>query len=149
MKTTGEPRSKEGGFSLIELLVGTLAAVVALGAIISVCIQVSKVRKTDEELNLAFIACMGSLESLRAIPHSNLPTMDGIGFDVPAQNGTPGGLTPQPGDADGLPGEFRITAVKTGAGKTLYRATATVKWSGSRGRQEFKLDTLMGNRRLE
>ena len=148
LKVRENAADREGGFSLLELLIGTLAVIVALGAVISGILQVSKVRKVDEELNLAYIACMSNLEDLHSVPYAQLPAMDGVGFDVPALNGTAGGLTPLPGDADGLPGQFTVTVDKVGGGRTLYRVVAEVQWIGNAGRQTFRFETLMGRRSL-
>ena len=141
-----DPCDQQGGFSLIELLLGTLAVIVCLGAVIMATLQIGRVRMVDEELNLAYMACMNSLEDLRSVPFADLPTLNGVGFDVPALNGTPNGLAPVPGDPDGLPGQFIVTVDNTGGGTTLYRVTAEVQWVGSSGRNEFKLDTLVGER---
>ena len=141
-------RSREGGFILLEFVIGSLAVVLALGAVISAVLQVSRLRKVDEELNLAYIACMSNIEDLRSVPLADLPAMNGVGFDVPALNGTLGGLTPLPGDADGLAGQFTVTMDKTGGGTTLYRVVTEVQWIGTAGRQSFRLESLMGQRTL-
>ena len=145
---TSNARHGEAGFTLLELLIGALCVVLALGAVISATLQISNVRKVDEDLNLAYIACMSNLEDLRSIPYTDLPAMNGIGFDVPGLNGSAGGLTPVPGDPDGLTGLFTVTVDKTGGGATLYRVVAQVEWNGSAGRQEFRLESFMGERTL-
>jgi type II secretory pathway pseudopilin PulG len=137
---------RQGGFSLIELLLGTVAVIVCLGAVIMATLQIGRVRMVDEELNLAYMACMNSLEDLRSVPFADLPALDGVGFDVPALNGAPNGLAAVPGDPDGLPGQFIITVEDTGGGTTLYSVTAEVQWVGHSGSNEFKLATLIGER---
>jgi type II secretory pathway pseudopilin PulG len=140
---------QEGGFSLIELLVGTLTVIVCLGAVINVCLQTGRVRQSDEELNLAYMACLNNLEDLRTVPFADLPGLNGKHFDVPALNGTPKGLAPQPGDSDDLAGEFIITVDGTGGDTTIYHVTAQVRWLGCSGRSEFKLETLIGERKYQ
>ncbi len=144
-----DKRNQQGGFSLIELLIGTLAVIVALGAVISACLQISNVRKADEGLNLAYIAAMSELEDLRSVPFAGLPALNGVGFDVPALNGTPGGLQTVPGDADGLAGRFTVTVESSGGGTTLYRAVVAVEWVDSAGRHNFDLQTLIGERQYK
>lgn len=139
---------QESGFSLVELLVGTLTVIVCLGAVINVCLQSGRVRQVDEEINLAYMACMNNLEDLRTVPFSDLAALNGTNFDVPALNGTPNGLTPQPGDTDGL-GKIIITVDGTGGGTTLYHVIAEVRWVGSAGRRRFQLETLIGERKYQ
>jgi len=138
---------REGGFSLVELLVGTLTVIVCLGAVINVCLQTGRVRQVDEEINLAYMACMNNLEDLRTIPFPDLPTLNGKGFNVPALNGAPNGLAPEPGDADDLAGQLIITVEDTGGDTTLYHVVAEVRWIGASGRSEFKLETFIGERK--
>ena len=116
-------------------------------AILSVVLQSSKTRRLDSEINLAFVACRNNLDELRSIPFAQLAAMDGQGFDVPGVNGSPGGLQPVPGDPDGLPGQFTVVVDKTGGGKTLYRVSATVIWTGVLRRKQFVLETLIGERK--
>ncbi len=131
--------------SLLELLVSILAAVVILGAVLSAALHHASERKTNGELNLALVACTNSLEELRSIPFSLVPTMHGVGFDVPGVNGAPGGLQPVPGDS--LPGLFSVTTDQTSGGSVLYLVTVTVNWTGTRGRQRVELETLVGERK--
>jgi type II secretory pathway pseudopilin PulG len=139
-------RSREEGFSLVELLIGTIAVIAALGAVITASLQISNLRTVDEDLNLAYIACMSNLEDLKSVVFEDLPGLHDTGFDVPAMNGEPGGLTPGPGDPDGLPGIFSITVEKSGGGVTLYRVVARVEWVRGGSRQAFQMETLMGPR---
>lgn len=147
--STQEERSRDGqrGSSLIELMVVTVACVLVVGAALSMTTHQARQRKADQEVRLAMLACRNSLEELRSLPVPDLPTINGVGFDVPGKNGNPGGLTPVPGDKDGLPGEFRVVVDKTTGGKTLYRVTASVTWTGTSRTQTFQLQTMMGGRR--
>ncbi len=135
-----------GGFSLVELMLGVVASVLVIGATLSMTLHVAKLRRVDQEIHLALVACRNNLEEPRSVPFSTLPTMNGVGFDVPGKNGAPGGLNAVPGDPDGLPGQFAVTVDQTTGGETMYLVKATVTWSGSLRRQSFELETLMGPR---
>ena len=137
----------EEGISLMELLVSIVAAVVILGAVLSAMLHHAAERRTNAELNLALVACTNNLDELRSLPFSLVPTMDGVGFDVPGIDGQPGGLEPLPGDPDGLPGGFSVTMDQTSGGVVLYLVTATVNWNGARGRQRVELESLVGERK--
>ena len=140
-------RSPEKGASLVELLVGTVAIVVVLGATISTTVQSSKLRKDDTELRLAFAAAKNNIEELRTIPFAELPGMHERGFDVPAVNGAAGGLRAQPDDDDGLPGFISVAVDAEGAGETIYAVRVTVSWVGASGKRTFALETLMAQRK--
>ena len=135
-----------GGFSLVELMLGVVMSVLVIGATLSMSLHVAKLRRVDQEINLALVACRNNLEELRSVPFSTLPTMNGVGFDVAGKNGAPGGLKAVPGDADGLPGQFTVTVDQTTGAETIYLVKATVTWSGSSKRQRFELETMMRER---
>ena len=136
----------EGGFSIVELMIGMVASVIVIGSTLSMTVQHAKLRKVDQEIELALVACRNHLEELRSIPFSTLSSMNGVDFDVEGRNGAPGGLAAVPGDPDGLPGQFAVTVDKTLGGKTIYLVRATVTWSGALQRQSLELETLMGPR---
>lgn len=136
----------ESGASLTELMIGLVVCVLVVGAALSMTVHQARLRKSDSEVELAMRACRNSLEELRSLPADDLPTMDGVGFDVPGTNGAPGGLTPVPGDTDGLVGEFEVVVDKTAGAAVLYRVTAKAIWTGSMTRQQFQLSVLMGPR---
>lgn len=139
-------RHDQRGFSLVEVMIGMVTSVLVVGSTLSMTLQHAKLRKVDEEVELALKACRNNLEELRSVPIANLPAMNGVGFDVPGKNGAAGGLHAVPGDADGLPGQFTVTVDQTAGGKTIYRVRATVTWTGTQRRQTFELETLMGPR---
>ncbi len=123
-----------------------MAAVLVIGSTLAMTTQHAKLRKVDQEIYLALVACRNNLEEFRSVPFSSLPSMNGVGFDVPGRNGAPGGLNALPGDPDGLPGQFTVTVDQTLGGETIYLVKVTVTWSGSMRRQSFELETLMGPR---
>jgi hypothetical protein len=106
----------------------------------------SRLRQSDAELNLAYVACQSQLEALRRVPFAQLASVDGTGFDVLGPDGSPGGLPPMPGDHDGLPGRFSVTVDKTDGAAVLYRVVASVAWQGALRDQTFELETLLGAR---
>lgn len=123
-----------------------VASVLVVGAALSMTVHNAKHRMVDQETYLALVACKNNLEELRTIPFANLPSMNGTGFDVPTKDGKPGGLTPVPGDPDGLAGEFSVLVDQTSGGETIYHVKASVAWVGAQGRQNFTLETLMEER---
>ena len=139
-------RWEEQGFSLVELMLGMVVAVLVIGSTLSMTTHHAKQRKADQEVQLALIACRDNLEKLRAIPFTSLLAQNGVGFDVLGKNGAPAGLAPLPGDPDGFPGQFTVVEDQSAGGEAIYLVRATVVWSGSRRRQIFELETLMGPR---
>ncbi len=127
-------------------MLGLVVCVLVVGAALSMTVHQSRLRKADREVELAARACRNNLEELRSVDIATLATMDGAGFDVPGPDGQVGGLTPVAGDLDGLVGEFSVTVEETTGPDTLYRVTATARWTGALVQQSFALTTLMGER---
>ncbi|MCA8969849.1 MAG: type II secretion system protein [Planctomycetes bacterium] len=139
--------STERGSSLVELVIGTSIVTTILIALISAVTRQSRLRKVDEEVNLAMIACRNALEELRDMPFSSLASLHDSGFDIPGTNGGPHGLAPLANDDDGLPGHFAVVVDQSSSGEILYRVTLAVDWSGSAGKQHFELSTLVAERK--
>ncbi len=139
-------RWEEQGFSLAELMLGMVVSVLVIGATLSMASQHARHRKVNEEIHLALVACRDNLERLRTTPVTSLLSQHGVGFDVLGKNGAPAGLAPLPGDPDGLPGQFTVIEDQSTGGEAIYLVRASVVWSGSRRRQIFELETLMGPR---
>ncbi|MFQ5505081.1 MAG: hypothetical protein ACE5F1_09835 [Planctomycetota bacterium] len=137
----------ECGSSLIELMIGSSFVAAVLIAIVYAVVRLSGLRRVDQELDMAFVACRNNLEELRNLPFTQVPAMQGVGFDVPSPGGSPGGLTPLPGDADGLPGRFTVVVDKQSGGEILYNIIVAVDWKGVSGRQHFELRSLMAERK--
>ncbi len=135
------------GTSLVEVMIAAVVSLVLVGAVLSTVIQQAHQRQTTSETSLALGAALNTLEQLRTIPETALPGLDGVGFPVPGSNGKPGGLTPQPGDPDGLPGQLAVFVDQTELGVTLYRVVATVAWTGVSGRRQIRLQSLIGERK--
>ncbi len=141
------PENRQKGSSLIELMIAASISLVLIGAVLSTVIQQGHQRQASAETSLALSAALNNLEQLRTVPEATLITLDGQGFDVPGSNGGFGGLTPQPGDLDGLPGQLSVIVDQFTGGVTLYRVVATVSWTGVSGRRQILLQTLMGERK--
>lgn len=122
-------------------------AVMLLGGALTGVVSHSSQRRIHGERLLAMSACRNTLEQMRSLPFSSLPTLHGTGFDVPGQDGQPRGLSPRPGDVDGLPGEISVTVNRQSGGTVLYRVRARVLWQGATRGGEFVMETLMGERR--
>ena len=125
----------------------TVVLVVAVGTTISLSLQHSRLRRLSGENDLASIACRNNLEDLRSVKFADLKTLNNTGFDVPAVNGSPGGLRPVPGDADGLAGRFRVTEEAKSGSDILYRVVAEVTWVGVAGRRTIEFTSLFADRR--
>ena len=132
---------------MVELLMSILAAVVILGAVLSASLQHAAQRRVNAELNMALSAAINTLEELRSIPFADVAAMDGSDFDVPGVNGEPGGLEAAPDDGDDIPGEISVAVADSSGPAILYLATATVTWTGARGRQSISLEALVGERK--
>lgn len=138
---------RETGTSLVELMLGAAIVITLLLAISTSVVSQTRLRRLSEERNLAMVACRNTIETLRDVDFATLPGLTGNGFDILGNNGNGGGLTPVPGDADGLPGRITVTVDQTSGGETLYLITLTVDWTGVNGVQHFELRSLMAERK--
>jgi len=136
------PPGGEAGFTLVELLMGTVLMVVGLVGVMSSTIRLHGLQRLDTEIDQAFQACRTNLEELRAVPITALPGYDGRGFAVPGPDGVTPILRAVPGDADGLPGEIHVTVDQSAAGYVLYKIRVVVTWRGASDRHTVELSTL-------
>ena len=145
---TGECATAAGrpdaGFSLVELLMGTVLMVVGLVGVMSATIRLHGLQRLDTEIDQAFQACRTNLEELRAVTLVALPGYNGRGFAVPGPDGVTPALRAVPGDPDGLPGEIHVTLDQSAAGFLLYRIRTVVTWKGATDRHTVELSTLRG-----
>jgi type II secretory pathway pseudopilin PulG len=137
----------EQGFSLVELCVALVVVVFLISGTVSGVASHQAQRRVHGERMLAMEACRSTMEMLRSVDISELPTYNGHGFDVPGQNGQPHGLHPVPGDLDGLPGEISVTVDRSSSGIFLYLVTTRVRWSGVTRGGDLSIQCLMGERR--
>lgn len=137
----------ERGSSLVELMIAAIVSLVLIGAVLSTVIQQGHQRQSTTETSLAVGAALNILEQLRTVDEATIPMLDGVGFDIPGSNGRPRGLTPQPGDTDGRPGQLSVFVDQDTAGVRLYRVVATVAWTGVSGKRRIRLQALMGERK--
>jgi type II secretory pathway pseudopilin PulG len=142
-----EASAPECGLSLIELLAALAFVVLLLSSAMTGVVSHSNQRRVHTEQLLAMAACRSTLEFLRGVDIAVLPTYNGTGFDVPGQDGQPGGLPPLEGDLDGLPGEISIVANRTTGVDTLYTVTVAVRWRGATRGGFLQMQALMGERR--
>jgi hypothetical protein len=133
--------------SLVELMMMLSFAVLLLLGAVSGVLSHSAQRRIHGEKILAMAACRNTLETLRGVDFATLTSYHGTGFDVPGQNGEPGGLNAVPGDADGLPGEITVTQYLSQGGHVLYQVRTTVRWMGATRGGSFSMETLIGDRR--
>ncbi len=142
-----KPMDPEAGSSLVELLLVSAVVLVMLAGILTGVVFHQRQRQANLERQLATAACRNTLEELRAIDIALLPGMHGRGFDVPGQNGAPGGLTPIAGDPDGLPGSISVVSAIAFGGATLFQVTTRVDWQGAGPGSAVQFDALVGQRR--
>jgi hypothetical protein len=138
---------RSAGFSLIEVLGGTVIAAIAIPGILYTTVKVAMLRRADEERNLALAGCQGRLETLRDLPLAGVLACDGTGFAVDVDQDAVTDLAPLPDDADGLPGEVSVVVEEASGDEVLYRVRVTVRWAGQSGARTFWLETLMTDRR--
>jgi type II secretory pathway pseudopilin PulG len=136
------PPGDEAGFTLVELLMGTVLMVVGLVGVMSSTIRLHGLQRLDTEIDQAFQACRSNLEELRAVPIAALPGYNNRGFAVPGPDGVTPILRAVPGDADGLPGEIHVTVDQSAAGFVLYKIRTVVTWRGASDRHTVELSTL-------
>lgn len=138
----------EAGFTLVELMIGMVICVMLVVGIMTGVVAHQAQRRVHGEQILAMSACRNIMESLRAVDIDALPAQNGVGFDVPGQNGQLQGLTAQAGDADGKPGRITVQRhTEWTALNPLYIVTTTVDWRGATRGATFSMTTLMGERR--
>jgi len=140
-------QTNQEGLSLIEVMLGAVVVMVFVGALLTLTTRQGLHRKLNQESSLATTAALDTLEEIRNQDFSTLPSLHGTGFDVIGVNGDPGGLTPQNGDSDGLPGEIRVSVDSSSSGEVLYRVEAVVSWYGVSGNRTLKVDTLVSERK--
>jgi type II secretory pathway pseudopilin PulG len=138
------PRDGEAGFSIVELMLGTVLIVVGLVGLMTSCIRLHRLQQLDTEIGQAMRACRTNIEELRTAPIAALPGYDGRSFVVPGPDGTSAGLHAVAGDADGVPGEIHVTLDQSAAGRNLYRIRTVVRWQGAAGDHTVDLATLRG-----
>lgn len=147
MSTTSANNPRQAGASLVELVAAiTFVVVLVMGALTG-AVSHSAQRRVHSELILAMSACRDTIEQLRSLDISVLPTMNNTGFDVAGIDGQPAGLTPRPGDLDGLPGELTVVVNRNTSGAALYTVRARVRWRGATRQGDFSMTCLMGERR--
>ena len=134
--------------TLVELAMTLVFVAALVTSVVSMATRQAGMRRSTEQMNMAFRACRNALEEMRLLPFAGVLAMNGQGFDVPGFNGEPGALTPVPGDPDGLPGEFLVTVDQSAGGETIYWVTVRVTWRGTLGRQNFQLRTLFAQREV-
>ena len=146
--TAAPGRPAETGFSIVELMIGTVLMVVGLVGIMSSCIRLHGLQRMDTEIGHAFRACRSNLEELRSKPISALAALNGTGFNVPGSDGVTPLLRALPNDPDGLPGQLQVTLDRNDAGRLLYRIRAVVTWrsASATDRHSVDLSTLRGGK---
>lgn len=144
---TNAAREAEAGLTLIELLCGISITIILLCGAMTGVAQHQAQRRVHGEQILAMSACRNTMETLRSVPITALPSYHGRGFDVPGQDGQAHGLAAVAGDLDGLAGEIYVTVDRSSGTTKLYRVRTRVHWQGVTRGGVFEMECLMGERR--
>ena len=116
-------RAHGRGFSLIEVLVAGIVLVIASVALAATMAQTAGLTEGPREEIAARHGIQSVYAVLSATPYDQVaPLFQGQGFPVP-------GLTPQPGDPDGLPGQI-VFDYGPGGDTSYYTVTLRVAWRG-------------------
>lgn len=108
------PKVARRGFSLLELLVSVSVFGIAMAALTTLQVTTTALSRSNQETAVALDAAQGILEAVRAAEFDQVFALYNANpADDPA-GGAPGaafavrGLTPAPGDADGMVGEVHF-----------------------------------------
>ena len=83
------------------------------------------------------------------MPFSGMAAIHGTGFDVLDIKGNPGGLACLPNDADGLPGQISVTVDQAAGAEKNYRVVLTVQWRGAQKNGRYRMQAILGERKVE
>ena len=146
MQPTRQQGHPAAGIAIAEVLIGAVVLLVGLSGIFLSTIECSRMRRTDEETNLAVQACRAKLEAIRALPFLDVAAQNGQSFAVDGNADGKPDLRAVPGDPDGQPGLVTVTSERTSGPHVLHRVNVSLTWSGNGGRRSLWLETLVGNR---
>jgi type II secretory pathway pseudopilin PulG len=110
----GRGRARRGGFSLLEVAIGTVVLTMGISAVLSVIVKYSRMVRVNNESTIAQQAARQMLERMQEQTFSqvfalyNTSTADDPGGPgtAPGRNFVVPGLAVQPNDADGRVGEI-------------------------------------------
>jgi len=126
-------RRRQGGFSLVELMVGLSIFVVSLMALIQIAAVTNQARRASRERQAAWLAVTEQLRQVENTPFANLQaTWNGRGFPIFLEDSVNAGLRALPGDPDGLPGLVSVTVpASMNDPNLLLEVTVRVDWVAS------------------
>jgi prepilin-type N-terminal cleavage/methylation domain-containing protein len=151
-------RSKDGGFSLIEVMIGIAVIVVALFAVLSTTIHTNTTKESQREMEIAKEAATRKIEEIRGLPWGSfanpvLPPESSV-VNTYAGNVYPAfpvdGLSADPGDTAWYTSV--INPKKLGKGRVIIHGTnptpladpvllidyeVLIEWKGIRGESRY------------
>lgn len=107
-------RAARLGFSMIEVTACMALMVIGIGAVAQTMVRATALQSFTHERSLALLAAESVLESMRGEVFSevfaryNQTTADDLAGNNPGANFAVLGLTPIPGDADGMAGSIEL-----------------------------------------
>lgn len=120
---------------LLELVMAAALALIVIGAVVSAASRQGAHRRVNLDTTLVTNAIVDVFARLRTVPFSTLPSYHGTGFQVANHLGTAIGLSPVPGDPDGLPGHIAVTVAESSGPAVLHRVEVSVEWLCAGGRR--------------
>jgi prepilin-type N-terminal cleavage/methylation domain-containing protein len=146
LKQPGRHARRQGGMTLIELLVATVILTTGVLGLSVVSVTTGELRASGLEKAAALHAVERELSAVEATPFANIvATHNGRGFSVSLPGEAHAALRALPADADGLPGIISVTA-PTGDAAHLLEINVRIIWQGRHGSQQlsrtFRLSSL-------
>ena len=146
IETVRRTRPAPGGFTLLELMIGTIVMSVSLLGMLGLIESGFGASRAARELTHAENGAVLKLEQIRNLARTNfsqvLTTYSG---SAAARNFAVPPLAAKIGDADGMPG--RVTVAPSAVGGTnLVDVTVRIDWRGANGPRSYELTSrLSGN----
>jgi hypothetical protein len=131
-------RARQRGITLIEVLMAGIVLLIAAVALAATMAQSHGLANAPREEVAARNAAQAAIAGLASTPFDQVAALyHKRGFPVP-------GLTPLPGDADGLPGEV-VFAYGPGGDTSFYTVTVRVRWRGTTGERGIETIHYLAN----
>lgn len=139
------PGGTDGGFTLVEVMVGISILAVSILGIASFAATSQRLTRTAEEKDAAREALAAKLQEVEGTPFAQIQaTHDGTGFAVTKAGAANNMLRPLPGDADGLPGSVTVTVPPNpGDPSRLLQVVVRVDWQGPNGPRSMSQAVLL------
>lgn len=132
---------RERGFTLLELMLGTLMISVMLVGVLGLIATSYAMSRSAHEITEAKNAAERKMEEIRELARARFAdVLLTYGEGSTDRNFDVGALTPVPSDSDGKPGLVTV-APSVMPGNRLLDVTVGVEWRGTGGNQTFELQS--------